>query len=90
MSCQRAASSVGGVRATGVSRSRGPFRPPGASRASARRGVMTRPAPGMLHIAASVVFMVSPWRSALVFSAVPVTRVLACHPGALDRGKTDR
>jgi hypothetical protein len=28
----------------------------------------------MLQIAASVVFMVSPWTSALVFSAVPVTR----------------
>ena len=45
-SCQRAAWSAGGVPGAGASRSRGPFGPPGASRASARRGVMTRSAPG--------------------------------------------
>ena len=84
MSCHHAAWPASGVRATRVSRSRGASRPPGASRALARRGVMTRPAPGMPQIAVSVVVMVSSWTSALVVSAVPVTRVLAFHPGALD------
>jgi len=74
MSCHRAAWPAGGVRPTWVLRSRGPLRPPGASRASARRGVITRPTPGMPQIVARVVVMVSPWRSAPVFSAVPVTR----------------
>ena len=90
MSCDRAAWPAGGVSPTGVSRSRGPSRPPGASRAFARRAVITRPAPGMLQIAVSVVFMVSPWRSALVSSAVPVSCGWRVIPELWICGETDR
>jgi hypothetical protein len=83
MRCQRASSFIRGLLATRVLRSRGLFGLPGARRAFAPRDLITQSIPNGVELAVSVVFMIPPVTSAL-FPAVPVSRLLAVHHGAMD------
>jgi hypothetical protein len=88
MRCQHAASPARWPWAARVPASPGCLRPPGASRASACRALITQPVPRRLWIAVSVMFMMSPWAPTLLVPATPGIRTLAFHPGTMDLGRT--